>query len=120
MAKPTGPTNPVLQDLIRELKKKSAEHKVHIWKRIAEDLERPSRNRRVVNLYKINKYTKDKDTVIIPGKVLSVGELDHNVTVAAFCFSGTAAEKINKIGKAIAIKELIQESPKGKHIRIIG
>ena len=114
------PTNPVLQGLIQELKKKANEHKASIWKRIAEDLSKSSRQRRIINLYKINKYTKENETVIVPGKVLSVGDLDHNVTVAAFDFSGSASEKINKVGKAISINELIPEDPKGKRIRILG
>lgn len=120
MAKRTGPTNTGLRNLIRELREKSREHEVNIWKRIADDLEKPTRQRRIVNLYKINKYTKDKETIIVPGKVLGVGELDHNVVIAAFGFSGSAVEKINKVGKAITINELIKESPKGKKIRIMG
>lgn len=120
MSKRTGPTNPLLQDLIKELKKKALEQKVNIWKRIAEDLERSTRQRRVVNIYRINKFTKDNETVIVPGKVLSVGELDHKVVVAAFSFSNSAFEKINKVGKAMPINKLIQESPKGKKIRIMG
>jgi large subunit ribosomal protein L18e len=116
----TGPTNPELRNLINELRKQSRDHQVKIWKRVAEDLEKPSRQRRIVNLYKINKYTKENETIIVPGKVLGVGELDHNLVVAAFGFSESAVEKINKIGKAIQIKELIKESPKGKKIRIIG
>ncbi len=116
----TGPTNPELNGLIQELKKKSIEHGVNIWKRIANDLEKPTRKRRIVNLYKINKYTKKDETVIIPGKVLAVGDLDHPVTVAAFSFSGAALDKINKVGKTMPINELIKESPKGKKIRIIG
>ena len=103
--KRTGPTNPVLSGLIQELRKKANEHKASIWKRVADDLERPTRKRRVVNLYKINKFAKNNETVIVPGKVLAVGELDHNVTVAAFTFSGAASDKINKVGKAIPINE---------------
>ena len=116
----TGPTNPLLKGLIQELRKKAHEHGANIWKRLAEDLEKPTRQRRIVNLYKINKHTKDNETVVVPGKVLAVGELDHNVTVAAFTFSGAALDKINKKGKAISINELIQEDPKGKRIRIMG
>ena len=116
----TGPTNQVLQGLIRELKKKSLEHNSKLWKRVADDLSKPARQRRIVNLYKINKNTKDKETVVVPGKVLAVGELDHSVVVAAFSFSGEAAQKINKVGKAITISELIKEDPKGKKIRILG
>ena len=118
--KKTGPTNEELKALIQELKKKSYEHDVNIWRRIADDLARPSRQRRIVNLYKLNKHTKENETVVVPGQVLAIGELDHNVVVAAYNCSGTALEKINKIGKAIRINELMQESPKGKRIRIIG
>jgi len=118
--KRTGPTNPELRNLIEELRKKRREHDVNIWKRVAEDLEKSTRQRRIVNLYKINKYTKENEMIVVPGKVLGVGELDHNVIIAAFKFSGSALEKINKIGKAITINELIKESPKGRRIRIIG
>jgi len=118
--KRTGSTNPLLQGLIQELKKKSIEHGVNIWKRIANDLEKPTRKRRIVNLYKINKSTKANETIIVAGKVLAVGDLDHAVTVAAFNFSGSAIAKINKFGKAVSINDLIKESPKGKKIRILG
>ena len=116
----TGPTNPELQTLIKELKNKSREHDVNIWRRVAEDLERSTRQRRIVNIYKINKYTKKDEIVIVPGKVLAVGDLDHNVVIAAFKFSGSAEDKINKVGKALSINQLLKESPKGKGIRIMG
>ena len=116
----TGPTNQVLRDLIQELKKKSGEHNSKLWKRVARDLEKPARQRRIVNLYKINKNSKAKDTVVVPGKVLALGDLDHSVVIAAFSFSDEALQKINKIGKAISISELIKEDPKGKRIRILG
>ena len=116
----TGPSNPILQELIKELRKKSFEHKCNLWSRLAEDLEKSSRQRREVNLYKINAYAGDNETVVVPGKVLATGVLDHKVTVAAFSFSGAAIEKINQIGKAIHIKDLIKDNPKGKKIRILG
>ena len=109
-----------LRNLIQELKKKSIEHGVNIWKRIANDLEKSTRRRRIVNLYKINKYTKKDEMVIVPGKVLAVGDLDHPVTVAAFSFSEAALDKINKVGKTMPINDIIKESPKGKKIRILG
>ncbi|MBD3354765.1 50S ribosomal protein L18e [Candidatus Woesearchaeota archaeon] len=120
MAKRTGPTNPLLKGLVQELRKKANEHGCNIWKRVADDLEKSSRKRRIINLYKINKATKENETVIVPGKVLSVGDIDHNITVAAFNFSDSALEKINKKGKAISITELIKKDPKGKKIRILG
>jgi large subunit ribosomal protein L18e len=118
--KRTGPTNQHLADLIQELRKKANEHKSSIWKRVADDLARSSRQRRIVNLYRLDKKTKEGETVVVPGKVLGIGELNHKLTVAAWSFSGSAFEKINKVGKAIPITELIKESPKGKRIKIIG
>lgn len=116
----TGPTSPELKGLIQELKKKASEHEAKIWKRVAEDLEKSTRSRRIVNLYKINKYTEKDETVIVPGKVLATGDLNHPVTIAAFAFSAEALNKINKVGKAIPINNLIKENPKGKKIRILG
>lgn len=121
MAKPTGPTNPVLIGLIRELKENSIGQKVNIWNKIASDLQRSTRKRRIVNLSKINRYSKENETIIVPGKVLGSGILDHKLTISAYQFSNSAKEKITKAGaKIIPLPELIKESPKGKSIRIIG
>ncbi len=117
----TGPTNEELKSLIDELRKKAYSENIMLWRRIAEDLSKPTRQRRAVNLSRINRYTKADETVIVPGKVLSSGELDHSITIAAWQFSGQAREKIegNK-SKALSINELMKENIKGKKIRIIG
>ncbi|MBU0535769.1 MAG: 50S ribosomal protein L18e [Nanoarchaeota archaeon] len=121
MAKRTGPTNVQLKGLIQLLKKQSSEQKVGIWKRVALDLESPSRNRRVVNVYRINKHTKDNETVVVPGKILGTGEIDHKVNVAAFDFSEGARMKIMQAkGTCMNIAEMLQKNPKGQKIRIIG
>lgn len=114
------PTNEYLRNLIEELNDLASKENVKLWKRIAKDLEKSSRRRRIVNIYKIDKYTKEDETAVIPGKVLSIGELKKKVKVAAFQFSDEAKEKINAVGKAITINDLIKENPKGKKIRIIG
>lgn len=114
--KRTGSDNLNLVNLINDLKKLSLDQKVNIWKRIAEDLERPTRNRREVNLEKLNRYTKANETVIVPGKLLGDGEIGHKLKVAAFRFSEKAREKVN----AVSIRELMKENPKGKGVRIMG
>ena len=113
----TGTTNPNVGNLIQEIKESSAKEKSGFWRRIAKELERPGRNRREVNIHRINNNTKDGETIIVPGKVLGNGELDHEVTVAALQFSETAGEKIKN---KITIKELLKSNPKGKDVRIIG
>ena len=116
----TGPTNPELNSLITGLKRLSIQQNNKIWKRLASDLEKPARNRRIVNLTRIDKYTKDDETIVVPGKVLAGGDLTKKVTIAAYQFSFSALDKINKTGKAISIKELMEKNPKANKVRIIG
>ena len=114
--KRTGPTNLELKKLIVELKEASVTNKVDIWDAVARELEKSTRQRRAVNVYKLNRVTKPKETVVVPGKVLGTGDVDHEVTVAAFQFSSSARSKV----KTMSIPELIKSNPKGKDVRIIG
>ncbi len=121
MAKKIVKTNPMLVSLIHELKKNASENDAPIWKDIALRLEKPLNNWPEVNLSKISRYIKEKETALIPGKVLSDGDLTKKVTVAAWSFSEKSREKIKKAGgKYISIEELIKNNPKGKDIRILG
>jgi len=120
MVKRTGPQTLELKELINDLKELGGKKDINLWKRVAKDLERSTRIRRKANLYKIDKNTRDNEIALVPGKVLSMGDLTKKITVAAYQFSESAEEKINKVGKAISIRELMKENPKGKRIRIIG
>ncbi|MEK6892092.1 MAG: 50S ribosomal protein L18e [Nanoarchaeota archaeon] len=119
--KRTGPTNVILLKLVAELKKRSNEQEAEIWRRVANDLERPTRQRRVVNLSSISRYTKENEIIVVPGKVLGSGDLEHKLTISAFQFSDGAKEKIEKAGsKIVPLLELSKDNPSGKGIRIIG
>jgi len=114
-------TNEHLRSLVEELKKKAIETDVKLFKRIAVDLEKPTRNKRVVNLSRINRFTKENEFIVVPGKVLGSGDLDHALTIAAYQFSTSALDKINgSKSKALTINDLIKDQIKGKKIRIIG
>jgi large subunit ribosomal protein L18e len=114
-------TNTQLLDLISGLKTQSREKEVPLWRDIALRLERPSRNYSEVNLSRINRYTKEKDVVLIPGKVLGAGELDHQLTVAAVSFSANAKSKITAAGgSCLTIDELMNRNPEGSRVRLIG
>ncbi len=119
--KRTGPTNPELQGLIAELRKRGIEQGAFLWQRVASDLERSTRQRRVVNLSRISRFSEENDVVVIPGKVLGAGSLGHKVTVSAFQFSSGAKEKIEQAGGVvIPLLDLSKSAPKGKAIKIIG
>jgi len=121
MAKKIRKTNPVLVQLIRYLKIKSHENNAPIWKDIAERLERSLKNWANVNISRIERYANENEVVIVPGKVLSCGDLSKKITIAAWSFSKKAREKIEKAGgRCISIEQLVEENPEGKNVRIIG
>jgi large subunit ribosomal protein L18e len=119
--KRTGPSNEHMKGLIQELRKESSTQKAKIWKRIADDLEKSTRKRRIVNISRLNRATKENETVIVPGKVLGSGALSHSLTIAAFSFSESAKKLVEQAkGKCITINELLKTNPKGKDVRILG
>ena len=113
-------TNPQLNQLINILKEKAYQEEVPLWKDLARRLERPTRRQAEVNISRINRHTSDDETVLVPGKVLGSGALDHKVQVAALDFSQTAVEKILSAGgKCLDITHLVEENPQGSKIKII-
>ncbi|VUT27772.1 MAG: 50S ribosomal protein L18e [Candidatus Syntrophoarchaeum sp. GoM_oil] len=112
-------TNPVLLGLIDELRELSRENDALIWRDLSKRLRRPTRNMAKVNLKSINRNTMPNDVVVVPGKVLGSGEIDHPITVAAFNFSEQARAKIMENGRAIKIIELVSENPGGKGVKIL-
>lgn len=114
-------TNPELLKLIRYLRKKSRENRVGIWRDVANKLSRSRKRRIKVNVSHLNRHAKGRETVVVPGKVLGAGRIDHPVVVAAFTFSEQAKLKILKAkGKCLAIPDLIKKNPKGANVRIFG
>ena len=113
--------NPKCIEIIRILRKKSNETEAKIWRAVAEKLEKSKHRRLSVNISHINRHSCDGETVIVPGKVLGAGTLDHKIYVAAFNFSKMAKEKIERVdGECLTIQTLVQRNPKGTGIKIIG
>lgn len=95
--------------------------KARFWRRILEEAERSRRQRKVVNLYKLNRLTSSGDVVYVPGKVLGSGNIDHPITISAFSFSKKAYEKLLKSGCTIlTIREFAEKYPTGSGVKIIG
>jgi len=117
----TGTQNEHLQNLIDAMLKESVTKKVPIWKAVADDLSRATRQRRVVNISKLNRFTKEDEIIVVPGKVLGSGLINHKLTVAAFSFSDGAKQRIHEAkGHCISIAELMRKYPDGKKLRVLG
>ena len=115
MSKVTGPSNYYHRKLIRDLWKT----KRRIWKKVSKKLSGPRRNQVEANLYRINKKTKNNDVIVVPGKILGLGELNHKLTIACLTFSKSAKKKIEASGsKLISIEELLEQNPKGESIKV--
>jgi large subunit ribosomal protein L18e len=107
-------TNTELVDTIIAAKKKPK------WVNVAASLSTPSRNRISVNLSDIDKQSKEGEGVVVPGKVLSQGDLTKKIKIVALNFSEKAKEKIKKAGcEGVSILEEIKSNPDFKDIKII-
>ena len=118
MVRKLNSPNPGMQTLLKDLQE--AGRSVALWKKVHKDLSRPSRKRSNVNLYKIARYAREGETVVVPGKILSIGELDRGGTVAAYQCSDAARQKITKAnGQVMTITELLAKNPKGQKVRVL-
>lgn len=114
------PTNPILRKLIRNLREKSKENEAQIWEDLADKLSKSNRSRAEVNLSQINRNTSDGEVIVVPGKVLGSGIMDHSVTIAAFDFSNRAESRIlNADGEILSIEDLLEKKPEGSNVRIM-
>lgn len=109
--------NEALQKLIRDLLSQDRP----VWKALGRGLNRPRRGGFRVNLYRIEKHAKGRETVVVPGVVLGSGEVQKARNVAALRFSESARAKLEKAGgKCLSIRQLLEQNPQGKGVKIMG
>jgi len=97
--------NPQLKKLILDFNRKG--HEKGAWRAIADGLNRPRRKSFELDVSRLEKFAKAKETIVVPGAVLGNGELSKPLNVAALRFSATAKAKIEKAGgKCMDISEL--------------
>lgn len=115
----TRKTNKEIIALVNFLKKQ----KNPLWGLIAAQITKPRRKAVAVNLEKINKLSKGNEIVIVPGKILGKGKLQHDTVLIALKFSDAAMEKLAKSKKTnlMTIQEFIKKRQdlKGIPIKII-
>jgi large subunit ribosomal protein L18e len=110
-----------LNNTIWTLRNALKKNKVPIWKAVIKELSRSRSNRREVNIGELAHVTKDKEVVIVPGKILGSGEISHKLTVWCFTISEVATRKIlDAGGKILPLDSFIKKYPDGKGVRIIG
>ncbi len=107
---PRGPTSLIRRKLIRGMRRLARQTGRSVWRRVAEELSRPRRRRVAVNISRINRYAREGETVVVPGKVLGAGKLEKKLTVIAESFSETALKKIVEAGgKAIPLTQVLED-----------
>ena len=113
--------NQIVLHMVKDLKQASKKNEAPIWSRLAALALKPSSSRRVVNLTKINKTTKENNVLFVPGKVLGTGNLSHKITLSSFSISTTARNKIIQSGGSImTYSDMIKKFPTGKGVIIFG
>ncbi len=107
-------TNPELVKTIFSCKKNKH------WTKIAEILAGPRKNRINLNLEELDKKIRDEKAIVIPGKVLSQGEMNKKIKIVALDFSEKAKEKLKKAGaNTLTILEEIKKNPEAKGVKIL-
>ena len=90
------------------------------WVEVAGILSGPTRKRININLEKIDKEAEKGKTVVVPGKVLSLGEITKKIKIVALSFSEKAKEKLLKSNsEVLSIIEEIKKNPEAKGIKIL-
>lgn len=115
-----GRTDPNKVTLIRILRRAAAKNEAKIWTILASEMSKANRRRVAINVSRLNRVSSPGDILLIPGKVLGTGSLNHKLEVAAESFSTTAQMKIdNAGGQCLTIEELLNRNPTGSRIRLI-
>jgi len=88
---------------------------------VASVLASPRRQHVALNLNEIDRNTKEGDSIVVPGKVLSQGDISKKVAIIAFAFSGKTKEKLLKTkSHATNIIDEIKKNPEAKGLKVLG
>jgi len=121
MSKNARKTNRALVTLIGDLKDQSRLTGSALWRDVAMRLESSRSNWAEPNLSRLSRHAVNEDTVLVPGKLLGSGDVLGKPSVAAYSVSAGARSKIEAAGgRVLTIRELMDENPKGKGVRILG
>ena len=94
MVKRTGPTNLWVRRMIYLFEKHAKEKP--LYGKLAEELKSPRRKKKGVNIWKINKYAKDGEVIVIPYKLLGKGKISKKVIIFAMDYSKGAKNSLEE------------------------
>ncbi len=90
------------------------------WLEVASILAGPRSNFIVVNLESLNKISDGKETLVVPGKVLSMGSPEKKLKIVALNFSENATEKLKNAGcETSNLLDEIKSNPEAKGIKVV-
>ena len=108
--------------LVASLEKTSRKTGKKIWKDIAKRVLKPTRNNTIVNVEKIGVLTEKfkGKTLVIPGKLLSKGEINVKSKVVAVSASPKAIEKIVEAkGEFVLLKDFVNNKVKVNELVLV-
>jgi len=107
-------TNPEIIELLRLAGKNKT------WMPLAKIISSSARKYSSVNLEQIDEKTEIGDTVVIPGKVLSAGNLTKKIKICALTISESARTKLKETKSEFSsITDEIKLNPKAAGIKLI-
>ncbi|PIT85534.1 50S ribosomal protein L18e [Candidatus Micrarchaeota archaeon CG10_big_fil_rev_8_21_14_0_10_59_7] len=110
-----GPENIQTLKLVTKLNKKKG-----LWRKVSEILCSSRRRRPEMNVGRLAKVTKAGDIAVLPGKLLSGGEIGHAVTIGCMGASASAKTKVEAAkGKVVALPVLFEKHADGKGVRLL-
>ncbi|MDE1823656.1 MAG: 50S ribosomal protein L18e [Candidatus Micrarchaeota archaeon] len=96
-----------LEELGREPKKQKMAAKLHAL------VGMPKRRRVKVNLNKLDRVSKDGESIIVPGKVLGEGRLTKKIRISAVDYSESAIEKLKESKSSmVKIRDIVKGEAK--------
>lgn len=94
--------------------------KTPAWSKYAKLFSQSTRKHSSINLEEIDRQTSMGDTILVPGKVLSVGEITKKIKICSFGISKEALERLSKTrSEWSSILDEIKKNPKAEGIKII-
>ena len=116
-----GPENADTIALLKRLEHAKSANKAPVWGLVAKFVKMPRRKRVAVNLDKVAKLAKAGCTIVVPGRLLSLGQApDFAFTLAVqSCSAAARAKMAGSKAKLLNISQLLEQNPKGSKVTIV-